>query len=109
MQNNLDSYNFYANKLIEIEKIHKQMVIDLVNSKKKSDFLYWIKFSRELDHIKDLYRNNIIDILMSFRDEFKLLNISNTIISDKMKDFGEMCNTKFDEIYDYFESINGLK
>lgn len=105
----IDKHNIHAEKLINVEKDHKQKVEDLVKSVKSLEKLRWIRFSRDLDEIKDRYNSLVLDIILQYVNVFKTNTLDENLYSIKTIKFSEFCNNTFDEVYEHFEKINGLE
>ena len=94
---------------MDIEKEHKQKVQDLVTSVQSSGKLRWMRFSRDLDEIKDNYNSLVLDIILQYVIAFKTNNLDENLYSIKTIHFSEFCNSTFDHVYEHFEKINGLE
>ena len=105
---NTELYNIYANSLIELRKEHEGKVNDLVKDVKTNSKLNTIRFSRSVDKIRESYNSKVFDIILKYKKDFVHNNLNENLFSDKTIDFADYCEIKFNETFDYFESINGL-
>lgn len=103
----VDRNELYVQKLKDLDLEYNQKIEDLITQVNKSDKLPWIKFSRDLQEIKEDYKGYILGLVLGYNLETNT-NIYEEVYTPRVKSLTTLCNDTFDKIYEQFEKTNGI-
>ena len=104
---NLQRINLYSQELLKHDTEYNLKIEDLIKITKSKEKLHWHSFSRQLEEIKDSYKDYLLGIVLQYNLEFKV-NVYENVYAERADKFSKLCYKTFDDIYVLFEKTNGL-
>lgn len=103
----LKRQNLYSQNLLEHDTDYNQKIDELIRKTKLQEKLNWRSFSRQLEEIKDNYKNYLLGLVLQYNLEFKV-NVYGDVYTERVNKFSKLCYKTFDDVYELFEKTNGL-